>query len=365
MSEPQFMVPYKPQAETRKGGKFEDVQRPNQQTAMHGLLRFGQIILILLAAFSWAKVAEAYEAETLTGRLAELIGIVMLAVTLAIAGVLFAKIAGAFDMNRTSVITVVIALLVAWALFNALLSPVIVFALVKIQSNPLYLFPVIAAAAAASFVPSFEVGRYSFWRELVDQAGTNSEKPVIDETQIAISKMKIDWEREQAEAREATLKAEIERLNGIIQKPQPQVIDGEPTFPGQRTIEDCIKPIKVNGHWEYDAMTRNGPRRLDSTLLVQFVIEGWAHNKFERRYWLERGLKRDDWEAMRGAVDWAMRDGKVIRGVDDVLAEMLRFGVINAALYPTPPIENDSVPVPSRANQGRDTGKKPENGAGG
>ncbi len=365
MSNPQMFVPYEPKTETRKGGKFEDVQRPNQQTTMHGLMRFGQIMLVLVAAFSWAKVAEAYEAEMLTGRLAELIGYALWAVTLIVVGVVFAKANVHFEMSQGVIAAVIVGLLAVWVTFNALLSPVIVFALVKIQSNPLYLIPVITASAAAAFVPSFEVGRYSFWRELTDQAGTNSEKPVIDETAIEIERMKIDWQREQREAREATLEAEIERLKAIISNPQTQVIDTEPTFPGQKTIEDCIKPIKVNGHWEYDAMTRNGPRRLDSTLLMQFVIEAWAYNKFERKYWLERGLKRDDWEAMRGAVDWALRAGKVIRGIDDVISELLRFGVISPAMYPTPPIENGSVPVPSRGTEGRDTGNTAGSGVGG
>lgn len=341
MSDQPMFVPFQQKAETRKGGKFEDVQRPNQQTFMHGLMRFAQILLALLAAFAWAKVAEAYEVEAVTSRLAELIGYVIGVITLMISAYVFVKkIWQEYEMSAGMIVAAVVGLLVVWVAFTVYVSPVIVFALVKIEKDVVYVLPVLLTAAAAAFVPSLEIGRFSFKKELVDQSGANSEKPVIDETAVLIEKMKIDFAREQAAQKETALQAEIERLQNMVKTPQPQVIDPEPEFPGQKRIEDCIRPVKINGHWEYEALTRNGPRRLDSTLLVQFVIEAWAYNKFERKYWLERGLKRDDWEAMRGAVDWAMRAGKVVRGVDDVLAEMMRMGVITPALYPTPPIEN-------------------------
>ncbi len=341
MSGPQMFVPFQPKSETRKGGKFEDVTRPNQQTTMHGLLRFGQIMLILLAVFAWGKVAEAYQAEAVTGRLSELMTGAIWFVTLILVGVAYAVVRSKVDADAVWTGIIITALLIVWAAFNVFIAPVAVFAMVMTQHNLLYVLPIIVTAAAAAFVPSFEVGRHSFWRELVDQSGTNSEKPVLDETAITIEQMKIDFAREQAALKESALRAEVERLQAMIKTPQAQVIDGEPTFAKRKSIEDCIRPVKINGHWEYEAVTRGGPRRLDSTLLVQFVVEAWAYNKFERRYWLERGLKRDDWEAMRGAVAWALDDAnKVIRGVDDVLAEMMRFGVISPALYPTPPVEN-------------------------
>ena len=61
-------------------------------------------------------------------------------------------------------------------MFNCFIAPIGGFTLVMIERNLLYLLPVIVTAAAFAFVSSFEIGRFSFRRELVEQQAANSEK---------------------------------------------------------------------------------------------------------------------------------------------------------------------------------------------
>ncbi len=332
-----------PKQETRKGGPFEDVKRPSQQTGMHGVLRFAQIILTFIAVYCWSKVAEAYQPEAAIGKFADIASLIIWGVTLAIVGYAYVKpIRSRFDADRTWTVLIIAALLVVWFAFNWFIAPVIVFTLVEIEHNALYIVPVIVTAAAVAFVPSFEIGRYSFRRELVDQTGTNSEKGVIDATAIALERMKIAEARRKDDIEKAKLREEIARLTAMLRTPQgPDTIDPEPRFEGRKRIEDCIRTVKVNGHYEYQSLARGTSRRLDGTLLLNFVVEAWARNKFDRKYWMERGLKRDDWESMCNAVDFARDEsGAVIRGVDDVISELMRYGVITAAAYPPAPLEN-------------------------
>lgn len=321
--------------ETRRGGWFEDVRRPQAQTIRLGVYRFVQIVLALSAIFLWAKVAENYEPEVVTGRLANLISSGILVATLIVAGIVYALIERNIDLNTTARTIAIIGITAAWLGFNAIISPVAVFALIKTQTDLIYLLPIMATAAAAAFVPSLEVGRYSFWRELVDQSGANSEKPILDETQIRLEEMRQEFEREKMSSREAELLAEIARLKAQLARGEARAIDPEPIIRGRKSIEECIRERRINGVLSFESVTRNGPRKLDHVLLRQFVVEAWQRNEFRRRYWLERGLKRDDWEVMMNALAWAFDEvGNPIRGVDDVIAELVRIGVL--PLIPPP-----------------------------
>jgi len=357
-----------PKQETRKGGPFEDVKRPSQQTGMHGVLRFAQIILTFIAVYCWSKVAEAYQPEAVIGKFADIASLIIWGVSLAVVAYIYVKpIRTRFDADLKATVVIVSALLLVWFAFNWFIAPVAVFTLVEIEHNPLYIIPVLVTAAAFSFVPSFEIGRFSFRRELVDQVGTNSEKSVIDATTIAVERLKMAEARRKDDIEKARLREEVARLTEMLRKPQGQsLIDPEPVFEGRKRIEDCIRAVKVNGHYEYQSLARGTPRRLDATLLLNFVIESWARNKFERKYWMERGLKRDDWEAMCNAIDFGRDEaGAVIRGVDDVISELMRYGVITPEVSPPTPIENGvslSRPIGTEAGTADNS---PQPGAGG
>lgn len=315
--------------ETRRGGWFEDVRRPQAQTIRLGVYRFVQIVLVLIALFLWAKVAEGFDSEMVSGRLADLMTMGLWLMTLAIVGLVMVTATRSTEMNAAAVVLVLVAMLALWLIFNLIVTPVIVFALVMVQRDLVYVLPLAMTAAAAAFVPSLETGRYSFWRELVDQSGANSEKPILDETQIRLEEMRQEFEREKMSSREAELLAEIARLKAQLARGEARAIDPEPIIRGRKSIEECIRERRINGVLSFESVTRNGPRKLDHVLLRQFVVEAWQRNEFRRRYWLERGLKRDDWEAMMNALAWAFDEvGNPIRGVDDVIAELVRIGVL-------------------------------------
>lgn len=358
-----------PKQETRKGGVFEDVKRPNLQTTMHGALRFLQILLVFAAVYCWSKVAEAYQPESVTGRFADIASVTLWLLTLSAVGLAYVKLSARLDADRAWTIIIIAALLVVWFLFNWFIAPVIVFTLIEIEHNLLYLIPILVTAAAAAFVPSAEIGRYSFRRELTEQNTANSEKSVVDVTAIQIERMKIAEARRKDDIEKAKLREEIARLTDMLRKPQAQtagIIDPEPTFTGGKRIEDCIRAVKVNGHYEYQALARDKPRRLDATLLLNFVIEAWGRNRFERKYWMERGLKRDDWEAMCNAIDFGRnQDGEVIRGVDDVISDLMRYGVITPSVYPPAPLENSLSPSRPIGTAAGTPDNSPESGVGG
>lgn len=358
-----------PKTETRKGGPFEDVKRPIQQTGAHGALRFIQILLVFSAVYCWSKVAEAYQPEAVTGRFADIASVTVWALTLISVGYAYTKIRARVDADRTWTIIIIAALFVVWFLFNWFIAPVGVFTLIMIERNLLYLLPVVVTAAAFAFVSSLEIGRFSFRRELVEQQAANSEKSVVDVTAIQIERMKIAEARRKDDIEKAKLREEIARLTAMLHTPQQSaqgLIDPEPSFAGGKRIEDCIRAVKVNGHYEYQAIARGTPRRLDATLLLNFVIEAWGRNRFERKYWMERGLKRDDWEAMCNAIDFGRnQDGEVIRGVDDVISELMRYGVITPAVYPPAPLENSLSPSRPNGTEPGTADSSPEYGVGG
>ena len=204
-----MMQPFVQKTETRKGGIFEDVQRPWAQTLSLVALSFARIVSVLAAAWLWAKVWESYEPTT--GRLSDLLTLAMFAISLIACGVAFIRIDGHFDADMKSRGMIALLCLIALSVFNYAVAPVIVFSMVMIKSNLIYAVPVLVSVAAWAVFANFRTGQYSFVQELTRQTPFNSEGYWIEA-------LKQDFEREKREMGDQHQAAldEIDELNARL-----------------------------------------------------------------------------------------------------------------------------------------------------
>ena len=173
-----MMPPMIQKTETRKGGFFEDVLRYWQQTFSHGAMRFVELVLILASVYFWARVSADYlDSPEPTGRAADMLGWALWGVTLIIIGYVTIRVLWSDRVSDepTTRAVIVIVGVGGWLAFNYAASPVIVFALLTIQSNIVYTVPFAVIIAAIAFVPSAEMGRYGFHQEVTRQTPFNSE----------------------------------------------------------------------------------------------------------------------------------------------------------------------------------------------
>ncbi len=208
------MMPYIPpmqqKTETRKGGFFEDVLRYWQQTFSHGAMRFVELVLILASVYFWARVSADYmDSPDPTGRAVEMLGYALWGVTLIIIGYVTIRVlwSDRVSDDRTTRAVVTIVGVGGWLAFNYFASPVIVFALVTIQVNIVYVVPFAVIIAAIAFVPSAEMGRYGFNQEVTRQTAFNSEGYWLEE-------LKQNFEREKRDLN-ADLQAALDEIDGL------------------------------------------------------------------------------------------------------------------------------------------------------
>lgn len=305
-----MMMPFMQQkTETRKGGPFEDVQRPWAQTLSLALMHFARVIAVLVAAWSWAKVWESWEPTT--GRLSDLLTLAMYVVSLIAAGVAFVRIDDHFDADLKSRGLIAALCLISCVAFNYAVTPVVVFALVKIQSDLVYALPVVMTVAAWSVFAHFKTGQYSFIQELTRQTPTNSEGYWIEE-------LKQDFEREKRDANVELTEA----LDKI------EVLQRELTAAQQR------QPDKVFVPFNHGGARAIGDSQLsaDEVTALSKYITGWR----------VRGTGREPWTS---------KDGRAKHGGDGITDPQWRK--FTALLKSLSILDSDNRP-----NVGRDQALK-------
>lgn len=261
------MIPMVQKQETRRGGLFEDVQRPWSQTLSLAIMHFARVMAVLVACWSWAKVWEAYEPTS--GKLSDLLTVAMLAVSLIACGIAFVRIDDHFDADKKSRGVIVLICLVALIAFNYAIAPVVVFSLVKIQSDLVYAMPIIVTVAAWSVFKHFKTGQYSFEQELIQQTRTNSEG-------VQLELIKQDFEREKRDSN-AELADALDKI---------AVLEQELKAAQTRQPDKVFVPFNHGG-----ARAIGDPKlSADEVLALSKYITGWR----------VRGTGRDPWTTSEG-----------------------------------------------------------------
>lgn len=284
--------PNEEQKRVTSTGQWEDVERPFSQTLLHGLLRFLQILVILASVYLWSFTASEY--RDLSGRLVDIMRGGVFFATAITSGYVFILIRRDVDMDGKTTGVIVIALIIVLLIFNVLLSPVIVFALVDMSW--LHLATIILSAAAASFVPSFEVGRLSFWRELLTQPEASSEKPVIDATSVLLKQMDFDHEDERRNAA-----PELAEANDRIKALEAEItrLQSQPA---------AVRLVPLN-HGSAHRIGDTDFKGDDYELLARY-IQGWDARGTTRDPWITQAAKekygwvitKPQWEHFRDAL---------------------------------------------------------------
>ena len=270
------MMPIVQKTETRKGGLFEDVLRYWQQTFSHGAMRFVELVLIIAALYFWARVAADYmDADPVTGRMADMMALGLLVVSLLGFGYAAARAMQSErlsdDITTRSVIAG--ASVVMWLAFNGLVSPVIIYALHGIQGNIGYIVPFAVVIAAIAFYPSLEMGRYGFEQEVTRQTPFNSEGYWLKELEY---QHQDETRNSSAELTEALDKiAVLERELKAAQERRPDKVFVPFNHGGARAVGDS-------------QLSEN------ELLALSKYITGWR----------SRGTGRDPWTTAEGRAKW-------------------------------------------------------------
>lgn len=264
------MIPMQQKTETRKGGIFEDVQRPWAQTLSLSLMHFARVISVLVAAWFWAKVWESYEPTT--GKLSDLLTLAMLAVSLVYCCIAFVRIDDHFDADTKSRGIIALVCLVAMLAFNYAIAPVVVFSLVKIKTDLVYAVPVVVTVAAWAVFAYFKTGQYSFIQELTRQTPFNSEGYWIES-------LKQDFEREKR-----TLNADLQEALDAIDQLNARV--AHLTSENQKLIANPVKEFAPYNHGNAKSLPI-GARSFDADEQKRLAM--WLNE------WGKRGTSRDNW----------------------------------------------------------------------
>lgn len=270
-----MMPPMIQKTETRKGGFFEDVLRYWQQTFSHGAMRFVELVLILASVYFWARVSADYlDAPEPTGRAVEMLGYALWGVTLLIIGYVTIRVLWSERVSDepTTRAVIVIVGVGGWLAFNYAASPVIVFALMTVQDNIVYLVPFAVIIAAIAFVPSAEMGRYGFNQEVTRQTAFNSEGYWIKE-------LEQNFEREKRDLN-ADLQAALDEIDGLNARVTHL------TSENQKLLANPVKDFVPYNHGSAKSLPIGARSFMpdEQARLARWIGE-----------WPKRGTARDNW----------------------------------------------------------------------
>jgi hypothetical protein len=251
-----------------------------------------------------------------TGRLSDLLTYALFAVSLVIAGVVFVRIDNHFDANlksRKSRGVIVLLCLAACGAFNYAISPVVVFAMVKIQHDVIYALPIIVTVAAWAVFTYFKTGQYSFTQELTRQTPFNSEGYWIES-------LKQDFEREKRDLNSELADA-VDRIRGL-----------------EADLKDAQvkRPDKVFVPYNHGAARKIGDTQLSADELTALAkyITGWRVRGFSRDPWTTKegkakyggdGITDPQWRkftALLKGLNLMDKDGRPNAGRDEVLGAL-------------------------------------------
>lgn len=344
------MIPMVQKQETRRGGPFEDVQRPWAQTLSLAIMHFARVMSVLVACWSWAKVWESYEPTT--GKLSDLLTGALLVVSLIACGIAFVRVDDHFDADKKSRGIIVLLCLVAMIAFNYAVAPVVVFSLIKIQSDLVYALPVIVTVAAWAVFTYFKTGQYSFIQELTRQTPTNSEGYWIEE-------LKQDFEREKRD-----LNADLQTALDSIDQLNARV--AHLTAENQKMRATPIKEFAPYNHGSAKSMPI-GARSFDADeqQRLSMWIGGWSKRGTSRDNWTTHDAEKlygwrvsyPEWEKFTDAL-------KGLRYLDEMNKPLLKPDEIIAKLHlpPYPTDETQNTTVTSANHDTTRPNTKPEGG---
>lgn len=273
---------------------WEDVGRIRAQTFNLAGLRFWQLLTLsvtgVMWAYAWFKYGEP-EAVVLHNPLTQVMGIGLAGLVL-----LFAADV-CYNLYRAELeqeLLLVICLLVFLGAFIVIsqLVPVAVWVMLNMiaigyapitQMIACGWIPFILALIALSIVPDFQIGRFAFRHELVNQPEASSEKTVIDETAIRLKEMDHEHEIEKWE-RSNNVVLQLEEAQAEIQRLAAQVSQLQSLPPATRFVPMNHSTARAAyGNVVFSAIPQ-GDKLSDQAALWKFVAE------FETR-----GTARDKW----------------------------------------------------------------------
>lgn len=274
--------------------RWEDVGRIRAQTFNLAGLRFWQLcaltVTALMWAYAWFKFGEP-EAVILTNPLTHGLEIGLAAGVLIFAAVICYDLYRA-ELERDVLIVICLFVIIGAFLFISQIVPVAAWVLINmiaigyaplVQMIACGWVPFLLALVTISIVPDFQVGRFAFRHELINQPEASSEKAVKDVTAIELKQMEYDHDLEKWERSNNTV-LQLEEAQAEIQRLLAQVSQLQSLPPATRFVPMNHSTARAAyGDVVFSAIPQ-GDKLSDQAALWKFVSE------FE-----SRGTSRDKW----------------------------------------------------------------------
>lgn len=296
---------------------WEDFWRIVWQTIGLVIMRMLQLLALIVFIGAWGYVVYQFsDAESVhyANQLFTFVNVFFALLFLSVGSVIAWQLTEALEggllwsiITLIGVIEIVLCLkgaeVVSWAFMN-----LIGFGVTPIRQMVLagYL-PLIATIIAAAVVPDFQIGRFAFRHELINQPEASSEKYVVDRTAVALKQMDIDAkhdemidaERAEYEDQIASLQEEVARWKSI--KPTHRIV-----------------PQNHGSAHALDAM--------------DYTDQQWASLTEFVNGWDTRGTARDSWTTKEAEEKYGSRISEP--DWDKITADLMTIGMLDARRHP-------------------------------
>lgn len=262
-------------------GQWEDVGRIRAQTYNLAGLRVWQLLALSITALMWSYAWFKYGEDTaviINNPMSQALTVILALAVLTFGAVVCYDLYRA-ELNDGMFLAMIAVVCVCDFFVISALVPVAVWVLINViaigyapiaQMITCGWIPFLLAIISAAIVPDFQVGRFAFRHELINQPEASSEKNVLDRTAIEIKRMELDAKHDELTDEErAEYESQIEEL--------------------QNKVDSLMKSKPV---------TRLVPFNHGSARSVNgsdFTDSEWENMRLFLAGWSKRGISRDAW----------------------------------------------------------------------